>query len=603
MNAERNWLTLLNGATNYVELQNAFDHMSADAQSTNNSDAMIASIDEAIRRIEQERARDQSELDGFEAEYDAFKQEQSGVVGWFKRKLPFTETRKKELGHRETLSDQQAEILADNFVIARAQILKERIAPPKLRKMGHKPNHWREEFLKYESPKSISDYGRVALELGNELLNVAAFLKTLQSDIDSFASARFSSDEDQKMSHAALKAAKDELKLLIDESYEKQSLKSAALVNIRDLLIKDLSEKDISFQQTNKLLLNLKDLLELHPRLANTLAQRLATTKTIVSKILERDKLPEQSAKLEQAIQLLKRQHDDAEQKRLQSVKDLDSPSQLYQAALSEWQRADSAFKATKTLYDAYLAEQSKQNSSNNAEVASDRDFETPGSSGVVAEYRRLEENAANAKRELESRTPPYERAKKDSDRLTAEVKEIQNKLETHSADLKNLVDADSKLQQLIQREVQNLESMSQEFKEAGQSFLRALLDTPRFEKSHPAARALQEVLQNLYETGATRSSSIFDNISLPFQDKAYSSIGDSNIARARANNRDDHDLKDAEKRAEVLETAIREVDKLLAECKYESDRLTKLRKETLHRRGQMLLDQQLLNEINFDEV
>lgn len=603
MNAERNWLTLLNGATNYVELQNAFDHMSADAQSTNNSDAMIASIDEAIRRIEQERARDQSELDGFEAEYDAFKQEQSGVVGWFKRKLPFTETRKKELGHRDTLSDQQAEILADNFVIARAQILKERIAPPKLRKMGHKPNHWREEFLKYESPNSISDYGRVALDLGNELLNAAAFLKTLQSDIDSFASARFSSDEDQKMSHAALKAAKDELKLLIDESHEKQSLKSAALVNIRDLLIKDLSEKDISFQQTNKLLLNLKDLLELHPRLAKALAQRLATTKTIVSKILERDKLPEQSAKLEQAIQLLKRQHDDAEQKRLQSVKDLDSPSQLYQAALSEWQRADSAFKATKTLYDAYLAEQSKQNSSNNAEVASDRDFETPGSSGVVAEYRRLEENAANAKRELESRTPPYERAKKDNDRATAEVKEIQNKLETHSADLKNLVDADSKLQQLIQREVQNLESMSQEFKEAGQSFLRALLDTPRFEKSHPAARALQEVLQNLYETGATRSSSIFDNISLPFQDKAYSSIGDSNIARARANNRDDHDLKDAEKRAEVLETAIREVDKLLAECKYESDRLTKLRKETLHRRGQMLLDQQLLNEINFDEV
>lgn len=282
MNAERNWLTLLNGATNYVELQNAFDHMSADAQSTNNSDAMIASIDEAIRRIEQERARDQSELDGFEAEYDAFKQEQSGVVGWFKRKLPFTETRKKELGHRETLSDQQAEILADNFVIARAQILKERIAPPKLRKMGHKPNHWREEFLKYESPNSISDYGRVALDLGNELLNAAAFLKTLQSDIDSFASARFSSDEDQKMSHAAL---------------------------------------------------------------------------------------------------------------------------------------------------------------------------------------------------------------------------------------------------------------------------------------------------------------------------------GDSNIARARANNRDDHDLKDAEKRAEVLETAIREVDKLLAECKYESDRLTKLRKETLHRRGQMLLDQHVLNDINFDEV
>ncbi len=603
MNAERTWLTLLNGATNYGELQNAFEHMTVDAQSSGDSEAMIASIDEAIRRIEQERTRDQAELDGFESDYESFKQEQSGVIGWFKRKMPFTETRKKELGHRETLSDQQAEVLADNFVIARAQILKERIAPPKLRKMGHKPDHWREEFLKYESPNSIGDYGRVALELGNELLQAAAFLKTLQSDIDAFASARFSSDEDQKMSHTALKASKDELKLLFDESHEKQSLKSAALVNIRELLIKDLSEKDRSFQQTNELLLNLKNQLELHPRLAKVLAQCLTSTKTIVTKILERDKLPEQSAKLEQAIHLLKRQYDDAERKRLQSVKDLDPPNQLYQAALSEWQQADSAFTATKSLYDAYLAEQSKQNSSNNAEVVSDLDFENTESSGVVAEYRRLEENAANAKRELDNRTPPFEQAKKNNDRATAEVKEIQNKLETHSADLKNLVDADSKLQQLIQREVQNLESMSQEFKEAGQSFLRALLDTPRFEKSHPAARALQEVLQELYETGATRSSSIFDNISLPFQDRTYSSIGDSNISRARANNRDDNDLNDAEKRAEVIETAIREVDRLLAECKLESDRLTKLRKETLQRRGQMLLDQRVLNEIDFDEV
>lgn len=603
MNAERTWLTLLNGATNYSELQNAFEHMICDAQATGDSEAMIASIDEAIRRIEQERARDQAELDGFESDYESFKQEQSGVIGWFKRKMPFTETRKKELGHRDTLSDQQAEVLADNFVIARAQMLKERIAPPKLRKMGAKPNHWREEFLGHESQETIGDYGRVILDLGNELQTTTAFLKSLQSDIESFASARFSSNDDQKRSQEDLKAAKEELKLLCDESQEKQSLRAAALVHLKDLLIQDLSEKDRSFQQTNELLRNLKILLELHPRLAKVLAQRLTITKTIVSKILERDKLPEQSAKLEQAMLLLKRQYDDAEQKRLQYVKDLDSPSQLYQAALSEWQRADSAFKAIKSLYDAYLAEQSKQNSSNTAEVASDGDFEHAGSSGVVAEYRRLEENAANAKRELESRTPPFEQAKKNNDRATAEVKEIQNKLETHSADLKNLVDADSKLQQLIQREVQNLESMSQEFKEAGQSFLGALLDTTRFEKSHPAARALQDVLQDLYETGATRSSSIFDNISLPFQDKTYSSIGDSNIARARANNRDDNDLNDAEKRSEALETAIREVDRLLAESKHESDRLTKLRKETLHRRGQMLLDQHVLNEINFDEV
>ena len=597
MNTERTWLTLLNGATNYGDLQNAFEHMIVDAQSTGDSEAMIASIDEAIRRIEHERARDQAELDGFESDYEAFKKEQSGVVGWFKRKMPFTETRKKELGHRDTLSDQQAEVLADNFVIARAQMLKERIAPPKLRKMGVKTNHWREEFLVRESYETISDYGRVISDLGNELQNSNAFLKTLQSDIESFAAARFSSNDDQKRSHQDLKTAKEELKLLLDESQEKQSLRAAALVNLKALLIQDLSERDSGFNQTNDLLLNLKSLQTLHPRLAKLLADRLSVTKTIVSKMLERDKIPEQAVKLEQSIRTLKREHEDAEQKRLQSARDLDGPHQLYQTALSEWQRADSALKATKTLYDAYLAEQAKQNTSNAAEVASDVDFEISGSSSVVTEYRRLEENAAQAKRELDSRTPAFEQAKRSNELATKEAKEIQNKLDTQAIEFKNLTDKESQLQQLIHREEQNLDSLSQELKDAGQAFLRALTTIPRFEKSHPAVRSLQDILEDLHGTGGTRSPTLLDNISRPFQSKSFSSSSDSDLARARSKN-----VGDIEKRSENLEIAIREIDKLLQECKQESARLTKSRKETLQRRGQMLLDQRILNELDFDE-
>ena len=597
MNAERTWLTLLNGATNYGELQNAFEHMTVDAQSTGDSEAMIASIDEAIRRIEHERARDQAELDGFESDYNAFKQEQSGVIGWFKRKMPFTETRKKELGHRDTLGDQQAEVLADNFVIARAQMLKERIAPPKLRKMGAKPSHWREGFLGRESQETISDYGRMILDLGIELQNTTAFLKTLQSDIESFASARFSSDEDQKRSHQDLKSAKEELKLLFDESQEKQSLRAAALVNLKELLVKDLSEKDSSFKQTNELLLNLKNLQTLHPHFAKLIADRLAMTKTIVSKMLERNKLPEQATKLEQSIRTLKRAYEDAEQKRLQSARDLDGPNQLYQAALSEWQRADSALKATKSLYDAYIAEQAKQNTSNAAEVASDGDFGGSGSSSVVAEYRRLEENAAQAKRELDSRTPVFEQVKRSNDLATKEVKETQSKLDTQALELKNLTDKESQLQQLIHREEQNLDSLIQDLKDAGQAFLRAIIEIPRFEKSNPAAKSLQAFLEDLHGTVGTRSSTLFDNISLPFQTKSFSSSSDSNMARARSKT-----VGDMERRSENLEMLIREIDTLLGDCKQETARLTKSRKETLHRKGQMLLDQQVLNELDFDE-
>lgn len=602
MNAERTWLSLLNGATNYSELQNAFELMSVDAQSTDDSEAMIASIDEAIRRIERERARDQTELDGFEADYESFKQEQSGVIGWFKRKIPFTETRKKELGHRDTVSDQHSEVLADNFVIARAQMLKERIAPQNLRRMGNKPENWRDAFLRFESQDSISDYGSVVLELGNELQNTTAFLNALQSDIDSFASARFTSNEDQKLSHHALKAAKDELKILFDESREKQSLKSAALTNLKDLLIADLSAKDSSFQQTNELLANLRSLQKLHPRLVEVLAQCQTTTKSIASKMIERNKLPEQSAKLEQAIQIQKRDYEEAEQKRLRSVKDLETPNQLYQAAMSEWQRADSALKATRSLYDAYLAEQAKRNPSNTAEVDSDGDFDVAGGSGVVAEYRRLEENAAQAKRELDNRTPIFEQTKRSHDRATAEVKELQSKIETHVAELKNITDSLAKLQEQIHREEQTQDSLNLELKDAGQIFLRALNDIHLFGKSHPAVRSLQDVLDHVRGGSVSRSSSIFDNISLPFQTKAYSSVGDSKLAQAKANSGDVKNLGDIEKRSEALEAAMRAIDKLFGECKQEADRLNKSRKETLLRRGQMLLDQRVLSEIDFDE-
>ena len=127
MATHRSWLDVLQNATSYRELQNVFSQMVLEASSTDDAPALAASIDEAIRRIEEERVRDASQLENVASEYDSFKQQQSGVIGWFKRKLPFTETRKQELGHRGAVSDQQAEVLADNFVIARAQMLKEQI--------------------------------------------------------------------------------------------------------------------------------------------------------------------------------------------------------------------------------------------------------------------------------------------------------------------------------------------------------------------------------------------------------------------------------------------------------------------------------------------
>ena len=70
--------------------------MASAAESASDGESLAQSIDEAIRRIEQERIRDEDELKQFEQQYAQFRDQQSGVVGWFKRHIPFTATRAAE---------------------------------------------------------------------------------------------------------------------------------------------------------------------------------------------------------------------------------------------------------------------------------------------------------------------------------------------------------------------------------------------------------------------------------------------------------------------------------------------------------------------------
>ena len=62
MSESRDWLEILDRATTYRELQSAVYLMFVDATSTSDATALGAAIDEAIRRIEHERVRDQAEL-------------------------------------------------------------------------------------------------------------------------------------------------------------------------------------------------------------------------------------------------------------------------------------------------------------------------------------------------------------------------------------------------------------------------------------------------------------------------------------------------------------------------------------------------------------
>ena len=581
MSAEKDWLTLLDKATSYGDLQSAFNRMSIESQTADHGDSMAASIDEAIRRIEQERARDQAELDGFSSQYEAFKQEQSGVIGWFKRKLPFTETRKQELGHRDTLSDQGAEILADNFVIARAQMLKERVVSPSLRRMGQQPSYWRSQLLNNDSVGTIREYGSVLNALGQELSAAKQFVDTVSSDIDAFSGAKFVNKEDQQCRNEDLIAARAELKELVDESQDKGNLRSSALGTLKRLLISELSEKDIDFRNTIYRLALVKSLQEKHPKVAKLIEERLANVKTIVAKWVEIESLPARRAKVEKELSILKRDLDAAEERRSRAVSELERPSQLYQAALSESKQAKAALNATKPLYDAYIAEQN-QAASNAAEVTSESDFDIlPSNSSVVSEYRRLEEVATKSAQTLSQTTPVFEQAKRDHVNAAREAKAVRDKSEAQILERKKIADQESELQQQVLKATQSIESTFPELRVATAAYLEEANKITWSDSLRGSVRSIQELFQDTSLHGISPS---------PF------SIGGpfANASLTKG-------LEDRKRDSERLANVIQALETDRKACLYEFTTLSKSRKEALQRRGQMLLDHGVCSELDFD--
>lgn len=581
MSAEKDWLTLLDKATSYGDLQRAFDLMRIESQSAGNGDSMAESIDEAIRRIELERARDQAELDGFSSQYDSFKQEQSGVIGWFKRKLPFTETRKQELGHRDAVNDQSAEILADNFVIARAQMLKERVVSPTLRRMGQHPSCWRSQLLSNDSVGNIKEYGSVVHAMGQELKVAKLFVDSVSSDIEAFASAKFVNKEDQQRRNEDLIAARGELKDLVDESQDKAILRTSGLATLKRLLISELSENDIDFRDTVHRLALVKSLQEKHPKVAKLIEDRLATVKTIIATLVEIESIPTRREKVEKELSILKRDLEAAEERRSRAVCELEGPSQLFQAALSESQQAKAALNATKPLYDAYISEQNRA-TSNAAEVTSESDFDILSSdSRVVSEYRKLDEVATKSAQTLSQRTQVYEQAKLAHDNAVREANAIRDKSDAQILERKKIADQESELQQQVLKATQSIESTFPELRASTASYLEDAVKITWSDSLRDSVRSIQEFFQKNSSHGISQ---------LPFS-----------VGGPFANSNSTKGLADRKRDSEQLVNVIQALESNRKVCLYELTSLSKSRREALQRRGQMLLEHGICSELDFD--
>ncbi len=415
MSSDPHWLQSLQQATTYGQLQEAFDQMSLAVANRGVDQELAASIDEAIRRIEQERIRDQAELSQFQAEYDAFKSENSGVVGWFKRKLPFTATRKQDVELRDSVRDQEAEILADNFVIARAQMLKESLLPPDLARLGKPNSYYRNQFALYDSVSQLRQYGQVLVEAGRDVPTAKQFLTQLQTDIDAFAAARFVEKDDQQLQKSGLEKARAELSGLSVVVEDKHKLITAGEERLRHLVEQELAANDPAFHALQRHLHQLqefvtecdsiKPILDARTQLLEQLKQKLNLLSDMPAKIKS---VEAKAAKLHENMR--DGQHE------LQNANAEHQPlQQRYAAARQAAEQAKLRVEATLPLVNAYLAEQGLDLNS----------ISDAPSSSILVEYEGLKAAAASGETQLQQVATQYEPAQRRLQAAQAELDKL----------------------------------------------------------------------------------------------------------------------------------------------------------------------------------
>lgn len=428
-------LDRLNQATSYAELQAAFSELAAQAQSTPN-EGLARQIDDVVRRLEQERARDEHELREIQSRYDSFQQQHQGVVGWFKRHIPFTETRRQEVEHRSEVADQQAEILADNLVIARAQMIKERLLPPKERQLGQRPEQWR-PLLDAPSPGSdLAALGTTLKDLASELERSGHFIRELKEDIDAFAGAQFKSEDDRRRQTSDLAAARNELAVLQREVDEEKSLEQRGLAEVARRVAEELSRSSVPFQEDGARLKRLE-----------AAQQRLKEAKDCVARLHKQSQ--EAGAKAKQLLDLpaeVQRARNAVlklQTKQSAAAGPAEAKAVLFRAQRDQHDRARQEVESKRQhlasaqqFYDAWQAE---RQASGTAGVEAE-------TSPVVWRYQEAQTALEQAESELRHVSGPYEAALKEMEEAQKSVDEVNKELEEGRRKLAALEDKSPQL-------------------------------------------------------------------------------------------------------------------------------------------------------------
>ena len=312
MAAETDWLDRLDNVFDYQALEQLFSDLAAQAEAGREDPGLAAKIDDCIRRIEEERASDQRELEQIKERYETFQQENRGFVGWFKRHVPFTETRRQDIQHRSELSDQQAEVLADNLVIARAQMLKERLLAPADRKLGRRPAEWHTELQPLQAVTHLPNLAASLQSLAPEIERSRGFLDLVKKEIEAFAQAAFTAKEDRARRDTDLAAARRELAGLVGEVDEKEKLKQSGLGRLGRLVTEELTATNAAFRENVRQLAELESSAIRLGAARESLDQLKTAAERIGAQTKELQGIPEQLQLLRVERQQAERRQTDA---------------------------------------------------------------------------------------------------------------------------------------------------------------------------------------------------------------------------------------------------------------------------------------------------
>lgn len=424
MSTSSAWLDRLTQATNYRQLQDIFSEILVQSKVAIDEGNLIDAIDEAVRRLEQERARDEAELKDIQGRYDTFQQAHKGVVGWFKRHIPFTETRRQETEHREQVADQNAEILADNLVIARAQMIKERMLPPESRKLGLRPHDWKTRLESSARVPALATYAESLRHLAAECEQSQGFVQELKHDIDAFAGAHFSDKLDRERRDADVSTARDEMSPLSQEITDELALKKHGLDRLASLVAGELTIGDPQFrgdQQRFERLQSARRRIE--P--AHAATTRLESAASAIARLItEANGLPDRIRQLTEAdrtAQARREEHSLANARLDAVAKDRQAN---YEEAKRSLENKQQVLEGASQMYEAY------QNESAGAQAAASAVGKTVYSP-IVDQFNKARAAVDAARIALTASTGPCETAKKEA----ADAQAAFNRLDAEIAD------------------------------------------------------------------------------------------------------------------------------------------------------------------------